>query len=190
MSAELIPKEIKDKASLSMVAEIFSEATKIVRTLEEERKSISTPMNKALDELMSKTKIAKAPHESVILAAKESLSAWRKSPEVQEHYARLKYLERKLHTAQMEGDQKAIKLVGTHLNELASDFPKSLPVTDGSIRFRESLNITAVDESRLDDRYFIRIPDEKKILADLELMGAVNGVQHEYSYAPALYEDK
>lgn len=189
---DLIPEVIKDKATLRDVAEIFSEATLNVRKLEEERKTISVPLNKALDELMEKTKEAKGPHENVIAAAKVALSGWRSQPQVQESIAKIRRLERDSRQAAKDGDVRAVELIGRNVAELSEECPKAIPVSNGSVRFTERLKLTHIDESELDDRYFVvkRVVDEDRVKEDIELMGSVRGVEHEYSYSPSFYEDK
>lgn len=186
---ELIP-PITDNSSLAEVAEAFAEATQSARRLESSRKNLTVSITESLRKINQTTKDLKGPHQQVIDATEKALSDWRISPEVQTHYAELRQLERKLHAAQTEGDEKAMELVGTHLNELTAELPKSLPVSNGSIRFRENLIIDEVDMLTVDPSLTLVVPDKKAIEARIEAIGAAEGVRFHYEYGAAYYADK
>lgn len=163
-------------------SELLIQAETELRRIEDERKSMSVPMNKALKELNSKSKAVAAPFEAAKEAIQKVLSDYRCTPAVQEQIALRNRAEKKFRAYEKAGDVEGMQLASESVKELTALVPKSVRPDGASmvVRYRESLKLDAIGD--LPDEFYIRVPDEKKIKEQIELLGSVPGVEHHIEY--------
>ena len=171
------------------VAAVLSEAESALRRIEAERLERARPLHAVLDDYSAAAKSLAAPYKEIKAAAESVLGAYRLTPEVQQKLATRKKLERDFHQAEKDCELTVMEIAGDYLKRSLAEIPKSVPASEGMVvRFREKLVIDEIDPQLLDERYMIKVADEKLIKKDYELLGAVNGVKFHVEMKPYCVE--
>lgn len=156
--------------------------------VEEKRTAFTQPANKAIKEYNAKAKEAAEP----FLKAKEAISSllgqYRASEAFQSLLNERRKAEQDFQQAVMDEDMDRMKATNDELEKALVLAPKSVQTQTGKvIRYRSDIVLDEVDESRLPERYFARIPDTKAINDDLKNGIGVEGVRYHIRFKPAVY---
>ena len=187
--AELL--EVNNPVTEAQVCRALAQVEDALRILEEERTSITKPQRAAIDIVNSKAKVAAAPLEAQKQALQSVLEAYRLQPAVQTIIAERLSAERKFRAAEKEGDMLALTALSQTIADLREQVPPSVDAgPEFEVRYRSGIELLNVDEATLPERYWLRIPNEKLIKEDIDAIGAVEGVEHRYTYKPSCYTKK
>lgn len=182
----IIPEKVDDPITESLAAQAFAAFEGAVRSVEAQRMEKTRPLNAVIKDYIAAEKSLKQPLEDERDRVGEMLEAYRLSEPVQTALAEVRNLKRDFKDAEKAGDTKALELIGAKIE--AADIKPSIPVQGGRLQFRVGIELLEVDESVLPDRYFKRVLDEKAIKEDIDLLGAVTGVVHRWTYKPSFVE--
>lgn len=183
-----LPEKITGTEQERTAAQVLAAAESALRKIEDERKARTAPLNALVKLENTKAKEAAAPYEEIKALAQQALSDYRLSPDVQVLMAERDRAERAIRAAEKKGDVEEIQAAMTAYAERNALVPKSIDAGTMSVRFRSKTVIEGIDEAALPDRYWLRVPDEKLIKADLENVGAVEGVTFRTELTPYCVE--
>lgn len=184
----IIPEEVNDPITEDLAANAFAAFVKAVRAVEAQRLEKTRPLNDVIKDYIAAEKSLKAPMEEGAEKVAALLEAYRLSPAVQEKLASVRMLKKDFREAEKAGDVEGLALIGAKIE--AAEVRPSIAVNGGSARvqFRVGIELLEIDEAQLPDRYFKRVLDEKAVKEDIELLGAVKGVEHRWTYRPSFVE--
>lgn len=166
---------------------LLAEVETQLRAIEDSRTAITAPQNAAIKEVNAQAKQVAAPLEAIKATLQGILETYRLLPAAQEKLAKRRALEVTYREAEKEGDMESLVIYGERLNEMKAELPASVPAGDFEVRYRTGLEILSINEAELPERYWKKVIDEKAIKEDIDLIGAVPGVEHRWKYTPTCY---
>jgi hypothetical protein len=182
-----VPQTITTPDQERMAASLLAEVESELRRLEELRTAITKPQNEAIKAVNAQAKEVSAPLEDIKAKLQEVMGAYRLSPEVQDMIVKRKRMEKEHWRLQKEGTAEEIESVALAIQAVNELVPASVDAGEFDVRYRSGIEILSVDEAQLPERYWKRVVDEKAVKDDIELIGAVTGVEYRWVYKPSCY---
>lgn len=171
-----------------IAAKMLAEAEAELRKIENSRLAVTAPLNASLKTLNQTAKESSYPFTLIKEELQRRLGHYRSQPNVREGLARRERAEIQFRMAERDGNMTRLKEAETVIAELNEVLPRSVPAGEGYVVRYRTKKTYEINESELDDRYFMRVPDEKAISDAMDAGAVLRGVTEKLTVTPFVVE--